>query len=861
MGQDATRAVLVLAVCCASGEAGSVWWEWWDNVDGCVGGDSDSLHVDWVAEHGCLSSHLLRDNDPLRLLSYELTNASTTALRLRCFDPDDGGENRVAKDDRVEVLIYGTDACRGEAVANVTVNSFECAGNETTSLIATRIHCSRCRWLFRNASAPPYFLQAAGVVVFLTFCILLNFFLQDKMDRCAKVISSRCGKKATTGEQDEVVPGVLVSVAPTALPKLMTPKISPRKKSVFRGRVGSATPSLSRCTSESPLTVGERSVVSLCRSPSGLSGGSSAPNLPLPPPPVHQPSPRVVLQHLERLSSLGSNPLSTPLLNTVPDYRETRSARCDVCGDVGCLLCEGSPESPDSNLLAANSNMCVVCGRDGLSGEYREKGWKCIDCVGKAARPYLLNNAGPHSEDSVMVEMAMRGDFGRVGGVVGRQTCLSTRYLLVAFRQPRAILRSALVDSIRVTDEEVGAVIAAAAAAAAAVAGEESDGEEGYFWEEWKKAHQVNGGAEEEARWATLCEEVRFTVVGTMFEGWVGVELEGAVYVWLPEGALTKVGDCGLEYVRVAGNLREVHESWKQWKDFEHCVGRVHRYLVNGKEVLAEVKFLGGATIPFPVAALTNSTEHDHLAESLLVPQPLERRVMMAVFVASAPPLLAAKALFLIVLFLYSVVDTVKQSEEGRPSRHTMWNSYQAVYFRLFNSGYPSLMADCGTVSLYFLTSFRPSSFEQFAKGVGVPSLMVIVVTAVLSLPGVVTHVVPMFLFYAWMWVPLFAMVFVLVKHIKPLKPRAPEVPRKEEYNIDYFMSNHRGYLVRASLFYLFFRFVLELLGIIVLQTNFNYGVLVYEGFGYLETIGEDYKNRQLLCVFEKGLQLASFFW
>ena len=351
------------------------------------------------------------------------------------------------------------------------------------------------------------------------------------------------------------------------------------------------------------------------------------------------------------------------------------------------------------------------------------------------------------------------------------------------------------------------------------------------------------------------CREIGFTMVDD-----VSLDLNEDIHCLLPVADLRNASSLG-DYVRVVKNPQK-HcraEHWEDWfKDFALCVAQVQGIQTdrNG-DALLKVHFMGSATIVLPITAFCESTKQEHSSECLMVPQPMERRVMMAVFVASTPPLLSAKAIFLIALFIKSVVDVFESGHSGRASHHNSWEAYEEVYFKLFNSGYPTLIADCTTLTSYFLINFHPTP-TGFVRGVGIPSTIVLVLTAFISLPGIVTHALPMAFYYGWIWGPLLTLLWQGAKVIKALRPSPPVMSQCDAYSMSAIWKSHRGYVIRASLYYLLFRFTVELLGVIFLQTNYNYAVFAYDGVGYFDSITKEFQQRDVLCIFEHGTQLAS---
>ena len=341
------------------------------------------------------------------------------------------------------------------------------------------------------------------------------------------------------------------------------------------------------------------------------------------------------------------------------------------------------------------------------------------------------------------------------------------------------------------------------------------------------------------------------------------MELNANVTVQLPKQDLKWLSSNGCKYVRLRDDAKAVvpPDEWHNWYgDFLLCIGQVSKTtrVESNDSCYICVTFYNSAAITLPQEAFEPATEEEHTSECLIIPQLLEKRIMMAVFVASTPPLLSAKALFLVSVFIHAIIITSQDGHQGRAANHSLWEAYEEVYFKLFNSGYPTLMADCTTLGLYFVVNFKPT-FKGFIRGVGVPSFIVLVITSVLSLPGILTHALPMAFFYGWIWFPLIAGVYFLSKAVISIRPSPPVMNPEEAFSLSKIWKNHRSYVVKACIYFLVFRFCIEIVGVVFLQTNFNYGVLIYDGGAYLKVIQTEFENREFLCVWEKGVQAASF--
>ena len=344
--------------------------------------------------------------------------------------------------------------------------------------------------------------------------------------------------------------------------------------------------------------------------------------------------------------------------------------------------------------------------------------------------------------------------------------------------------------------------------------------------------------------------------------GWSILQLPSSV-VWLLHKDLNAVSTCGARYVRVVGKaeFKSKCSPWHEWwGDFELCVGKVERVEAVNGVVNCVVAFKGSATLTIPATCLTRCSQAEHDRDFFLSPQKVTHRTMMAVFVASAPILLALKGAFLLYFFFHSVNESLMDGHGGRATNHSLWLSYSEVYFKLFNSGYPTLMADCGSVAVYFFSVFHPS-LGQFVTGVGVPILALLTISLFISLPGVLTHALPMIVLYSWLWVPFFFVVVVVMRFVRDkFQPAVPQVQEARLYDMRYFKKHHKKYLILSGLFYLSFRVAMELIAVIFLQTNFNYGVLLYGGKPYFATIVEEFQMRQATCLWELGVRAISFF-
>ncbi|KAJ9445817.1 hypothetical protein DIPPA_02694 [Diplonema papillatum] len=552
------------------------------------------------------------------------------------------------------------------------------------------------------------------------------------------------------------------------------------------------------------------------------------------------------LDHSDTLSN--KHPPATPtaadcIPNTSGNSESSRNAdsKLDLCATLKFPeAAEGFTK--DAPFDENETTMCIVCGKEGTVGENRGNGFKCSKCVGRSHNPLLTR--AEQAFDRKLAKLAVEGRFGKFAEVVGTKTKGSQKYALVTFRHVSAWMRCAALAKLKDAN-----VI-------------------GPLWADDAPPTLYVEDESEEAKWLSLCRSCDFIVTHEGDGTWRAVTMRQPVVVWLLDSDVVKIADYGGPFVRVAEKTElrrqcgEEFQSW--WKDFELCVGEVLR--VEGDESTQNdnprvvIAFQGSATLSFPLSALRACTRDEHDSEFLITPQKVEKRPMMAAFVASAPPLLAAKGLFLTIFFIISVATALSEGHSGSAKRHGAWEAYEEVYFKLFNSGYPTLMADTGSVTLYFLHSFKPT-FAQFIAGVGRPVVVTLGLSMLISLPGIITHALPMVVYYGWLWLPLGLITRYCIRVIDNFAPVAPVVDRAHEYDMSYFLRRHKGYLAKAGCFYLFFRFIAELLAVLFIQTNFNYAIYAYENEGYLSTIVDEFNSRQVACTLEMGLKMASLVW
>ncbi|KAJ9464059.1 hypothetical protein DIPPA_01047 [Diplonema papillatum] len=361
----------------------------------------------------------------------------------------------------------------------------------------------------------------------------------------------------------------------------------------------------------------------------------------------------------------------------------------------------------------------------------------------------------------------------------------------------------------------------------------------------------------------SICEIVGYSVLREGRDGCRVVELAGDVFATLQHSQVAWLAACP-EFARVVQRpcLMCPPSRWRPWYGkFELCVGEVAGAVLDHhdtKLVFLHVRFRASETLILPFDAFYPATEEEYESECLLVPQTMERRIMMAALIASSPPLLSVKALFLIMYFVYSVKTVASSGHQGRASHHGYWEAYEECFFKLFNSGFPSLMADCVTLTAYIAFTFTPTP-RGFVRGLGVPYTFILVASWVIALPGALTHALPMMLVYSWLWIAPSFILFFAVRLLVHFRPIPPPISLEQSYSMSFVWTYHKPYILRAAFYYLFFRIFAEILFIIFLQTNYNYGVMLYDGRKYLDIIADEYNSRDFRCIVERSLQLASF--
>eukprot|EP01062_Namystynia_karyoxenos_P059021 TRINITY_DN50450_c0_g1_i1.p1 TRINITY_DN50450_c0_g1~~TRINITY_DN50450_c0_g1_i1.p1 ORF type:complete len:1293 (+),score=335.95 TRINITY_DN50450_c0_g1_i1:104-3982(+) len=530
------------------------------------------------------------------------------------------------------------------------------------------------------------------------------------------------------------------------------------------------------------------------------------------------------------------------------------------------------------------AHMCIVCGRCDRDTERTRSGFKCHKCKGHHHSQVLQLHAWSCGhEDKFLQQKALEGCFGRSACVLGQGRSDGRDLVLLSFRRPRCWIRTEVLIRVR---------------ALPVVLDTQSAHE---CMSQWPR-HTVPPDGELEALWVRLCEgcggySVAHQVTEGQQQGWSAIELRGDFVVWVGEEHVQKLHHWGGDYARLC-RKKEMKDasgdSWESWwGDFELNVAEVQRVVqpapseprshykalikfhtaktrpkdalkheskkaIEAAQIARKNEFTG-ATFLLPVNCLWRATQKQCDAEYLVIPQPVHLRTMYACFVASTPPILAVKALLNMLIFAQSIQEALRDGHSGSANNHNNWEAYEEAYFKLFNSSYPTLLADCATVTAFFIINYRPT-FKQFYNGIGSPILFTIGLAVVICFPGLCTHAIPMIFFYFWLWGPLI-LVVVIVTRLVWRRPKPPDVDRARMFDMRHFACNSPCSLFKASVTYLFFRVLAEMLVMTFLQTNFNYGVLTYEGrHAYFEIIGAEFESRTMACVLETAEKRASIF-
>eukprot|EP01065_Artemidia_motanka_P038351 TRINITY_DN4719_c0_g1_i1.p1 TRINITY_DN4719_c0_g1~~TRINITY_DN4719_c0_g1_i1.p1 ORF type:complete len:1074 (+),score=312.65 TRINITY_DN4719_c0_g1_i1:45-3224(+) len=553
-----------------------------------------------------------------------------------------------------------------------------------------------------------------------------------------------------------------------------------------------------------------------------------------------------------------------PSRGAAPDPEDKPTIAERVAGNVMIMW---PRKEEDAILPPAPVRHCVVCGWTESPShrlELREQGWKSVGkgksdtCIGRGANRRLQTPNIPDGWNDVKAQTwALEGQFGQFGDVVAMREANShftkepvrMREALVVFKEPRAWLSREAVRRLgdhRKTRHLPGVSL------------------------EHVQPPRLYVSKEKETFWEQLCTTIGFHQLPVESDNvqWVAIQLHDDVAVWLPAISLTKVGDFWLDFVRV-GPVEEVRNaaftSWEEWwADFTICVGAVReiRRVVKGEEARfhVTVDFEGSATITLPAETLWQCTSDEYDRESLMVPQSIPDRVMLAVFVAH-PILLGVKAVFLTCYFFYSITQVAKPGHGGSLGRRSGWDAYEEVYFRLFNSGYPTLMADFGALFIYRV-AMQENTLGKLLATTSKPVLACVGISIAISVPGILTHCLPMYFAYGWLWIPLNVVALRVMRQLKKCAPRRPDSDPGKLYDRQHWYRHHRSYLFWTSAFYVTYRFTAELAAVIVLQTNFNYGVLMYDGrCSYTQVIPEEYEMRKTSCVLEDAYKLATLLW
>eukprot|EP01059_Diplonema_ambulator_P003039 TRINITY_DN12691_c0_g1_i1.p1 TRINITY_DN12691_c0_g1~~TRINITY_DN12691_c0_g1_i1.p1 ORF type:complete len:894 (+),score=89.65 TRINITY_DN12691_c0_g1_i1:62-2683(+) len=862
--------ILVQAVRSASGN-GAVWWDWQNDGGTCVSGGSNGPNQEWIADGECINAGELKKTDPMRFWGADVS--------ITCVDRTGSSIDYNAKDDTVVISFYKSSnaSCKGAPSMVFSLNYSQCGSDNPATAVYpsfrnAKFQCSRCNWLFYKEAAPPYMLQGVGIVLFLMACIAINYLLQDRFDRLAKNLSQKSSKEK--GEPDDEWVGKLVEIAvrkpsspvsdANVNPLGMTPTTARVRGFPVRGRnfnlpSSSDTFEVASSTSRTPVTPITPLWIDKRRR-----NRSSFDRLPAINPPQgfifdQQQNPLQYPARKRGKTIISSSPLERgrgrrrglTLTQVAPEASNDEFAIVEPLEVRGEYL-EHGIEQMELELLSPEMRMCIVCGERTEQGTRRKTGWKCTRCVGKR---HVVKYAKKGGQDEGYREVAMCGGFGGFAEVY----CRAGEEVLCSFtnpvtwvpkdilpkKNPKEVSRldknpdhhvMVVNDSADVHDPE------------ATYPAVRLDTTHAKVWSEiLKSAHK--------RKWATLKWDASNENCLIMLNGSVGV--------WLDAADLTPIGSCGAAYVRVKNKAdfrAACGDLWKEWwMDFELCVGLIQRVYVSKGVYMARVGFKGSAVLDLPTDALMKVTKQEHFSDFLTAPQKVTHRTMMAVFVASSPPLLALKGLFLMGFFGKAVWTVFQSGHEGRATHHSAWLGYEEVYFKLFNVGYPTLMADCGAVVVYFSFIFKPTASE-LVSGVGLPIVLLLLLSLGISLPAIITHAIPMMILYSWLWIPLVAVLYHLLTFIRNrFEPTPPSVDPDRLYDMSYFRKHHKRFLILSGIYHLSFRVAGELLMVVFLQTNYNYGVLAYGNTPYFKTITEEFKMRQLVCVWEMGIDVFHY--
>eukprot|EP01062_Namystynia_karyoxenos_P025953 TRINITY_DN20316_c0_g1_i1.p1 TRINITY_DN20316_c0_g1~~TRINITY_DN20316_c0_g1_i1.p1 ORF type:complete len:1143 (+),score=271.15 TRINITY_DN20316_c0_g1_i1:72-3500(+) len=628
----------------------------------------------------------------------------------------------------------------------------------------------------------------------------------------------------------------------------------------------------------------------------GLQGPS---RLDLPPPPQHGPpgsalGQREVAKALEQWSvaketvdedyiateervrhvNANKRPMA-PLLRVDEEFAKLPSIADRVATSIGQLYPKRDKEGtrPPRTL-----KHCVVCGRleqeAGKDGavvntvlELREQGFKCVGtnkkdtCIGHGANARLQAHHIPDGWGTLKAQQwAMEGQLGQFGDCISLREANSAfstkghriREALIVFKSPSAWLSRDVVR--RLGDHRK-----------VKTAGR-------HRREEPVEIPRLYVSKEKEDFWEQLCTTIGFQPLPVLEEEedeqWVAIQLHDDVPVWVPEVMLTKVGDFWMDYVRV-GEIGEVRDaaftSWEEWwSDFCTCVGTVReiRRVVKGTEARfhVTVDFESSATITLPTETCRMCQPHVYQREALMVPQSVPDRTLLAVFVAH-PFLLGVKAMFLTGYFFYSISLLEREGHGGILGERSAWGRYQELYFRLFNSGYPSLMADFGAVFIYRVT-MQDAGLKKLLVTLSRPVKFFLGLSIVIAIPGVLTHCLPMYLMYGWMWIPITVASLRILRCLRQFAPPVPESDPGRLYDSQYWRKHHKTFLVKTSLFYILYRFAAEFVAVVILQTNYNYAILTYaRRHSFIGRIKAEYQLREMACIAEKAYKLATLLW
>lgn len=112
---------------------------------------------------------------------------------------------------------------------------------------------------------------------------------------------------------------------------------------------------------------------------------------------------------------------------------------------------------------------------------------------------------------------------------------------------------------------------------------------------------------------------------------------------------------------------------------------------------------------------------------------------------------------------------------------------------------------------------------------------------------------------YVWLVVPAILLFVLLGRWAWRYRPTPPRegITNERLYDMVYWRKHHLSFILKLALYYSVCRICLEIVTTIVVQTTFNYAVLLYDGNGYLTTIPDEFSYRGFTCFTEHGNVIA----